>query len=189
VPASDPQDVARLIEDSRNGSQAALDTLLPLVYAELHRVARGYLSRQQPGHTLQPTALVNEAYLKLVGQREQRWQNRAHFVAVAAQSMRHIMVDHFRRRHYQKRGGDAVRVTLDDSLAVAPDRSDEVVALDEALTKLAAQDARKARIAELRYFGGLSVEETAEVLSVSPATVVREWKLTKAWLERALSER
>jgi RNA polymerase sigma factor (TIGR02999 family) len=189
VPASDPKDVARLIEESCNGSQAALDTLLPLVYDELHRVARGYLSRQQPGHTLQPTALVNEAYLKLVGHREQRWQNRAHFVAVAAQSMRHIMVDHFRRKHYQKRGGDAVRVTLDDALAIAPDRSDEVVALDEALTALAGQDARKARIAELRYFGGLSVEETAEVLSISPATVVREWKLTKAWLERALSKR
>lgn len=186
--ASPPdRDVTRLLDDWSRGNRAALDELIPLVHAELHRLARGYLAREKPGHTLQPTALINEAYLKLVGEREMKWQNRSHFVAVAAQLMRFILVDHARRKGYQKRGGDAVRVTFDESLEVSDERGAELVALDDALKKLAAQDERKAKIAELRYFGGLSVEETAEAMSVSVATIMRDWRLTKAWLQRELS--
>lgn len=182
-----PHEVTRLLDDWSRGNRGALDALMPLVHAELHAVARRYLGRERPGHTLQPTALVNEAYLRLVGERAMKWQNRAHFVAVAAQLMRFILVDHCRRKWYPKRGGRAARVTFDDNLVVAPERSDELLALDEALTKLAALDQRKSRIAELRYFGGLSVEETAEALSVSVSTVMRDWRLTKAWLRRELS--
>jgi RNA polymerase sigma-70 factor (ECF subfamily) len=184
---SSPPDVTQLLEDWSQGDRQALDTLMPLVHDELHRVARGYLARERPGHTLQATALVNEAYLRLIGEREMRWQNRAHFIGVAAQLMRFILVDHCRRKNYQKRGGDVARVTFDEDLQVTVERSDELMALDAALTKLAAHDERKSRIAELRYFGGLSVEETAEALSVSPATIVRDWRLTRAWLLRELS--
>jgi RNA polymerase sigma-70 factor (ECF subfamily) len=184
---SSRHEVTRLLENWSNGDRQALDALIPLVHDELHRVARGYLARERTGHTLQATALVNEAYLRLVGEREMRWQNRAHFIAVAAQLMRFILVDHSRRKRYQKRGGDAVRVTFDDNLQVAVDSHDELLELDAALSKLALQDERKGRIAELRYFGGLSIEETAEALSVSPATVVREWRLTRAWLKKELS--
>jgi RNA polymerase sigma-70 factor (ECF subfamily) len=179
--------VTRLLDDWSRGDRGALDELMPLVHAELHRLARGYLARERPGHTLQPTALINEAYLKLVGERDMKWQSRAHFIGVAAKLMRFILVDHVRRKGYQKRGGGAVRVTFDENLEVAADeRGEELLALDEALEKLAAQDPRKATMAELRYFGGLSVEETADALSVSVATVMRDWKLTKAWLQREL---
>lgn len=178
---------SRLLGDRSRGNGASLDDVMPLIHAELHRLARGYLARERPGHTLQPTALVNEAYLKLAGERAMTWQGRAHFVGVAAKMMRFILVDHARKKKGSKRGGGAVRVTFDDSLEVsAAERSAELLALDEALTKLAAQDPRKGRIAELRYFGGLSVEETAEALQVSVATVMRDWRLTRAWLRREL---
>jgi RNA polymerase sigma-70 factor (ECF subfamily) len=180
-------EVTRLLEDWSRGDRQALDALIPLVHDELHRLAKGYLARERPGHTLQATALVNEAYLRLVGERDMLWQSRAHFIGVAAQLMRFILVDHCRRKNFQKRGGDAVRVTFDENLEVTVERSDELMALDEALNKLASQDERKSRIAELRYFGGLSVEETAEALSISVATVMRDWRLTRAWLQRELS--
>jgi len=180
-------EVTRLLEDWSQGDRKALDALIPLVHDELHRLARAYLAHERPGHTLQATALVNEAYLRLVGEREMKWQSRAHFIGVAAQLMRFILVDHCRRKRYQKRGGGAARVTFDEGLQVTLERSDELMALDEALDRLAAQDERKSRIAELRYFGGLSVEETAEVLSVSVATVMRDWRLTRAWLQRELA--
>jgi RNA polymerase sigma factor (TIGR02999 family) len=182
-----PHDVTRLLEDVNRGNRTALDTLIPLVHDELHRLARGYLARERPGHTLQPTALVNEAYLRLIGERAD-WKNRAHFIGVAAQLMRFILVDHCRHKHYQKRGGGAARVTFDENLQLAAEcDGEELLALDDALKKLAAQDARKSQIAELRYFGGLSVEETAEALSISVATVMRDWRLTKAWLQKELS--
>ena len=181
--------ITRLLDGWSRGDRGALDELMPLVHAELHKIARRCLARERSGHTLQPTALINEAYLKLVGERDMRWQNRAHFVGVAAQLMRFILVDHHRRKKNIKRGGGTVRVTFDPNLEIAaPDRDDDqFLALDAALTRLAAQDERKARIAELKYFGDLSVEETAEALSVSTATVVREWRLTRAWLHRELT--
>lgn len=180
------REVSRLLEEWSRGNRQALDDLIPLVHTELHRLARGYLARERPGHTLQPTALVNEAYLKLVGERDMAWQGRAHFVGVAAQLMRYILVDHCRRKRNQKRGGGAARVTFDENLQVGAGRGEDLIALDAALTKLAAQDARKGRIAELRYFGGLSVEETAQALAVSVATVMRDWRLARAWLQREL---
>jgi RNA polymerase sigma factor (TIGR02999 family) len=180
-------EVTRLLDDWSRGNRGALDALIPLVHEELHRLARGYLARERPGHTLQPTALINEAYLKLVGERDMKWQSRSHFVAVAAQLMRYILVDHCRKKQYTKRGGDLLRVTFDENLDVAERPSADLMALDDALEKLAKQDERKSRIAELRYFGGLSVEETAEALSVSVATVTRDWRLTKAWLQRELT--
>jgi len=180
-------EVTRLLDDWSRGNREALDALLPLVHAELHRIAQRHLGRERPDHTLQPTALVNELYLRLVGEREMKWQNRAHFLAVAAQLMRFILVDHCRRKRSPKRGGPLPHVTFDVDLVAAPVRKDELIALDEALAKLAALDLRKSRIAELRYFGGLSVEETAEALSVSVATVMRDWRLAKAWLHRELS--
>lgn len=186
-PMPSHQEVTRLLEDWSRGDRQALDALMPLVHDELHRLARGYLARERPGHTLQATALVNEAYLRLVGERNMQWQSRAHFIGVAARLMRFILVDHCRRKHYQKRGGDSARVPFDEDLPVAAGRGEELIALDHALTKLAAQDERKGRIAELRYFGGLTVEETAEVLSVSVATVMRDWRLTRAWLQRELA--
>jgi RNA polymerase sigma-70 factor (ECF subfamily) len=182
-----PQEVTRLLDDWSRGNRAALDALMPVVHDELRRLARGYLAREVPGHTLQPTALVNEVYLRLIGEREMQWQSRAHFIAVSAQLMRFILVDHCRRKRYAKRGGSARRVTFDENLEVTTERDEELIALDEALTKLSKQDERKSRIAELRYFGGLNVEETAEALSISVATVMRDWRLTKAWLHRELS--
>ena len=179
--------MTRLLDDWSQGDRAALDRLMPLVHAELRRLARGYLRRERPGHTLQPTALVNEAYLKLVGERQMQWQSRAHFVGVAAQIMRFILVDHCRRKRSAKRGGDALRVTFDEGLDVPDERGAGLIALDDVLKRLSEQDPRKGRIAELRYFGGLSVEETAEALDVSVATVMRDWRLTRAWLQRELT--
>lgn len=177
----------RLLQNWSGGDRAALDALMPLVHDELHRLARSYLSRERPGQTLQPTALVNEAYLKLVGEREMEWRSRSHFIAVAAQLMRFILVDHCRKKRYAKRGGAAIRVTFDENLEIGYDRGAELIALDDALKKLELQDPRKSRIAELRFFGGLSVEETAEAMSVSVATVMREWRIAKAWLQRELA--
>lgn len=162
-----------------------IDDVMPAVYAELKRVAAAYLRRERPGQTLQPTALVNEAYVRLAGQHP-RFQNRAHFCAIAANAMRQILVERARARNAQKRGGGAARVTLDEGLAPAPGPAIDLSALDEALTRLAALDAQQARIVELRFFGGLSVDETADVLGVSPATVKRHWSVARAWLAREL---
>lgn len=163
----------------------SVDAMAEEVYAELRRVAAAYLRRERPGQTLQPTALVNEAYVRLARQHP-RFQNRAHFCAIAANAMRQILVERARARHAQKRGGGAARVTLEDNMAVSPEAAIDLTALDEALTRLAALDARQARIVELRFFGGLSVEEAAESLGVSPATLKRQWAIARAWLAREL---
>jgi len=182
------QEVTQLLVDWRNGNQAALDQLMPLVYDELRRLAKRYMNRENPGHTLQTTALVNEAYLRLIDQGNVEWQNRAHFFAIAAQIMRHLLVDHARSQHFAKRGGGAHQVSLDEALVVTEGREADLLALDEALDRLAAFDRRKSQIVELRYFGGLSTEETAEVLGVSEITIKREWLKAKAWLYRELSQ-
>lgn len=181
-------EVTRLLVAWREGNQNALDELLPMVYDELRRIARRYLSRESPGHTLQATALVNEAYLRLVNQQNLDWQNRTHFFAVAARVMRHLLVDHARSHQYAKRGGGAVQVTLNEALDVSAQSNElaDVLALDEALEKLAKVDPRKCQLIELRYFGGLSVEETATILNVSDITIKREWAKAKAWLFREL---
>ena len=186
--SSTSHEVTQLLIDWGNGDQAPLDRLMPLVHAELRRMARRYMSRQNPGHTLQTTALINEAFLKLVGSHDKHFQNRAHFFGVAAQAMRHILVDYARAKQYEKRGGGAQQVSLDEALTVSAERAAELVALDDALKELANIDSRKSRVVELRYFGGLSVEETAEVLNVSAVTVMRDWSLAKAWLHRELSK-
>jgi len=178
--------VTQLLLAWGEGDQDALAQLTTLVYAELHRLAKRYMGHERPGHTLQTTALVNEAYLRLVDSSCVRWQNRAHFFAVAAQLMRRILVDFARNRKYQKRGGNLNRVTLDDALGLASEPGADIVALDDALQELAKIDPRKAKVVELRFFGGLSVEETAEVLAVSADTVGRYWNTAKAWLRREL---
>ena len=169
------------------GNDSALERLIPLVYDELHRIARRHIGHEAIGHSLQPTALVNEAYLRLVAAHNVAWQDRTHFLAVSARIMRRILVDHARSRRYQKRGGDAVRVTFDEALAVSDESTQDLVALDDALVALETFDERKSRVIELRFFGGLSVEETASVLEVSPDTVLRDWRLAKAWLRREMS--
>ncbi len=184
--ATSPKEVTRLLLDWGSGDQAALERLMPLVDRELHRLAHRYIRRERPDHTLQTTALVNEAYLRLVDQRNVHWKNRAHFYALSAQLMRRILVDHARKRKYAKRGGETHKISLDEAMTVSNERTKDLVALDDALTKLAAIDPRKSKLVELRFFGGLSVEETAEVLSVSIITVNREWKLAKAWLYNLL---
>jgi RNA polymerase sigma factor (TIGR02999 family) len=171
------------------GDAAALDQLVPIVYEELHRQAQRYLRRESPGHTLQTTALVHEAYLRLVDQREARWQNRAQFFGVAAQLMRRILVDHARRHQAAKRGGSAIQVPFEEGAVAAVESEVDLVALDDALTRLAAFDPQEARVVELRYFTGLGIEETAEALRISPATVKREWAMARAWLKRELGER
>jgi RNA polymerase sigma factor (TIGR02999 family) len=184
---SQPAEVTRLLRDWRDGNRDALDQLMPLVYDELRRLARRHMRHQAPGHTLQTTAVVNEAYLRLVDQPGIDWQDRAHFFAVAAQAMRYLLVDHARSQQAAKRGGAAQHVELDEVAVMAPERSAEMLALDEALGRLAALDPRQGQIVELRYFGGLSLEETAEVMGISAITVRREWGKAKAWLYRELS--
>ena len=179
--------VTRLLVDVRLGRRDALDRLLPLVHDELHRIAAGYMRRERADHTLQPTALVNEAYLRLVDQRDVEWRDRAHFLGVAAQLMRMILVDHARARRAAKRAGGAERVSLDDTVIVVGERDVDLLALDEALGRLAALDPRLCRVVELRYFGGLTTRETAEVLGVSTATVEREWATARGWLRRELT--
>jgi RNA polymerase sigma factor (TIGR02999 family) len=179
-----PDGVTQLLINWRNGDKAALDQLTPLVYEELRRLARAFMGRERQNHTLQTSALINEAYLKLVDQDETNWQNRAHFFAVAAQIMRHILVDHARSYGYEKRGAGAQRVGLDDVRVFSEERAGELVALDEALTNLATVDPRKSRIVELRFFGGLNIDDTAGVMELSPTTVQREWRAAKAWLQR-----
>lgn len=182
----DSSDVTRLLIDWRRGDKEALDRLMPVVYGELHRLAEIYLHRERPGHTLQPTALVNEAYLRLVDQRQVEWQSRAHFFGIAAQMMRRILVDRARAHKADKRGGGLYRVTLDSSFDVEERRDLDLLALDEALEALAKLDPRQSRIVELRFFVGLTIEETAEVIGVSPITVRRDWNLAKAWLYREI---
>jgi RNA polymerase sigma factor (TIGR02999 family) len=169
-----------------NGDDAALEQLIPLVHAELRRIARRHMAGERVGHSLQPTALVNEAYLRLVDVRRMKWQDRAHFFAMSARLMRRILVDFARSKHYQKRGGGAQKVSFDEGLVISDERGGDLVALDDALTALTAMDPRKSQVVEMRFFGGLSVEETAESLHVSPETVMRDWKLAKAWLLREL---
>jgi RNA polymerase sigma factor (TIGR02999 family) len=185
--AASSETVTALLLQWRDGDREAFDRLVPLVYHELRRLAKGYMRRQRAGHTLQTSALINETYLRLIDHKNMRWQNRAHFFAVAAQAMRRILVDHARARGYAKRGGEALRVSLDEAATIAAERSAEMVALDEALNELAGFDERKSRIVELRFFGGLGVEETAHVLQVSPVTVMREWRGAKLWLLRTMS--
>jgi RNA polymerase sigma-70 factor, ECF subfamily len=179
-------DVTRLLRQSRDGDPAAMDELLPLVYRELRRIAGAYLRSQRPDHTLQPTALLNEAYIKLAGAEPQQWNSRTHFFATAAAIMRNILVDHARSRQAEKRGGGVTPVSLDLAMDHAAGKPADLVALDDALQALAARDERKARVLELRYFGGLSVEETAEVLGLSVATVGREARFAAAWLRREM---
>jgi len=179
-------EVTQLLLAWSDGDREALDQLIPLVYDHLRQLARRYMRRERPGHTLQTTALVNEVYLRLIDQRQARFENRAHFFAIAAQLMRRIVVDHARTQHRAKRGGGAERLSLDEAALLSPLQSAEVLALDEALQSLAEVDKRKGRVIEMRYFGGLSVEETAAVLGVSENTVIRDWALAKAWLRREM---
>jgi RNA polymerase sigma factor (TIGR02999 family) len=182
------KDVTQLLVDWGKGDKQALDGLMPLVYDELHRIASRYLRRERPGHTLQTTALINEAYMRLVDQNRVSWQSRAHFFGVAAQMMRRILVDHARSHLYAKRGGGAQKLTLDEAIATPQERDLDLVALDDALTTLAEVDPQQGRIIELRFFGGLTIDETAEVLSISPATVKRDWNMAKAWLYGEISK-
>ena len=183
-----PHELTQLLLAWSDGDKTALDKLLPLVYDELRRLARHYMSRERAGHTLQTTALVNEAYLRLIDQKQVRWQSRAHFFAIAAQLMRRILVDHARKHAYAKRGGGARKVPLDEAANVSEERAADLVALDEALIGLTEIDPQQARIVELKFFGGLSTEETAEVLVLSPAKVRREWSAAKAWLYHELNK-
>ena len=184
-----PKEVTQLLIAWSNGEEEALEKLAPLIYDELRRIARRYMKREPAGHTLQTTALVNEAYLRLIEQKGMKWQNRAHFFAISAQLMRRILVSMARARHANKRGGEARQVSLDEALLISEERAAELVALDEAMNELAALDPRRSRVVELRYFGGLSVEETAEVLNISPETVMRDWKRAKAWLYTQLNRK
>jgi RNA polymerase sigma factor (TIGR02999 family) len=182
-------EVTQLLIAWSNGDKAALDKLTPLVYEELRRLAHHYMSHERPGHTLQTTALVNEAYLRLVNRQGVHWQSRAHFFAIAATLMRSILVDHARSHAYAKRGGGTRKIELDEAMIVSQERAAEVVALDDVLKQLADFDPQQSRIVELRFFGGLTIDETAEVLDLSPATIKREWSTARAWLYRELSKR
>ena len=181
------ENVTRLLAEAGSGNQDAVEKLIPLLYSELRRLAASYLRQERPNHTLQATALVHEAYLRLVDQKQVRWKNRGHFFAVAAQQMRRILVDYSRKRQAAKRGGPNPAV-LDEVAVLSDDRTGEIVILDQILGKLAALDPQQARIVELRFFGGLSVEETAEVLGISSATIKREWAVAKAWLAREMGK-
>ena len=183
------KEVTQLLIDWSSGDQAAFDKLVPLVYEELRRLAHHYMSREHVGHTLQTTALVNEAYLRLVDQKRMRWQNRAHFFAIAAQMMRRILVDYARKRRYAKRGGDLLKVSLTEAEGLTEGRVADVMALDEALKSLAEIDPQQSSVVELRFFGGLTIEETAEVLGLSRDMVNREWTTAKAWLYQEMSNR
>jgi RNA polymerase sigma-70 factor, ECF subfamily len=186
VTGTRPQEVTELLHAWRSGDQGALDKLIPLVYGELHRLAHRYMLREYGNNTLQTTAVVNEAYLRLIDTQKIEWKDRAHFFAISANLMRRILVEFARSRGRHKRGGDVRKVELDEAMVVAPQRGADLVALDDALTALAGIDERKAKVIELRYFGGLSVEETAEALNIGPDTVMRDWRLAKAWLVREM---
>ena len=184
-----PENITELLASYGRGDKESLDQLMPVVYDELRRQAARYLRREQAGHTLQTTALIHEAYVRLVDQRNMQWQNRAHFFGIAAQMMRRILVDHARSKKRAKRGGSDVRVSLDDATVAVKGQDLDVVALDEALQRLAQIDEQQSRVVELRFFSGLSVEETAEVMGISKSTVKRDWSMAKAWLHRELSGR
>ena len=183
-----PHEVTQLLIDWSNGSQDAVEHLFPLVYEELRRLAHRYMRRERPGHTLQTTAVVHEAYLRLIDQNHVQWQNRAHFFAIAAQMMRRILITHAQSHAYAKRGGGALKVSLDEAAVLSPSRAGELIALDEALKSLAVIDVRRSQVVELRFFVGLSNEEIAEVLKISPNTVTRDWNVAKAWLYREMSK-
>jgi RNA polymerase sigma factor (TIGR02999 family) len=180
-------EITELLAEWRDGNQSALDELYPLVYNELHRLARRYMSRERKGHTLQATALINEAYVRLVDQKNVQWANRSHFFAISAQIMRRILIDHARRHGYAKRGGGAHQVSLEEAATVVPDQSQELLRLDEALKSLAEMDPRRSQVVELRYFGGLNNEEIADVLQISENTVTRDWNMARAWLYQQLT--
>jgi RNA polymerase sigma factor (TIGR02999 family) len=184
--SASPDEVTQLLLDWSSGDKAALDKLTPLVYEELRRLAHHHMGRERPGHTLQTTAIVNEAYIHLINQRGVKWQNRAHFFGISSRLMRRILTGYARSRQCAKRGGGAHQVELDEAMVVSEERVAEMAALDDALNSLARIDERKSRIVEMRFFGGLSIEETAEVLGVSPGTVMRDWTLAKAWLRREI---
>lgn len=182
------QDLTRLLLSWRQGNAAALDQLVPLVYQQLHRLARRYMAGQNPGHTLQATGLVNEAYVRLIDCQQVDWKDRAHFFAISAQIMRRVLIDSARAAHYQKRGGGAKKATLQDHLVISPERGQDLIALDDALQVFATRFSRQSQVVEFRFFGGLSVEETAEVLQVSAVTVMRDWQFAKVWLARELKK-
>jgi len=185
--ATSPKSVTQLLIEWRDGDETALEKLLPLVYDELRRLAHYYMRRERPDHTLQTSALINEAYIRLVDHKGMRWQNRSHFYGVASQAMRRVLIDHARSRAYAKRGPGLRAVDLDEAAAVVQQQAADLLALDDALTDLSTIDPRKATIVEMRYFGGMSVDEVGEALGVSPVTVMRDWRAAKAWLLRAIS--
>lgn len=187
MPSTSPKEITRLLIAWSEGDESALADLTPLIYEELHRLARHYMRNERAGHTLQTSALVNEAYVRLIDWKNVRWQNRAHFFGVSAQLMRRILVDFARSRRYQKRGGREPVLALEDVPEIPSGKTTDLVALDEALNTLSQLDSRQSKVVELRFFGGLSIEEAAEVLKVSPATVRRDWSLARAWLHRELS--
>ncbi len=189
VIGNSPHDLTLLLQDWRHGNQAALDKLVPLIYAELHRLAHIYMTRERPGHLLQTSALINEAYLRLIDARKVEWQNRAHFFAIAANLMRRTLVEFARTRGASKRRGELHKISFRESFIPSPESNPDLIALDDALNALAAVDPRQARVVELRFFGGLSEEETAEVLGVSRLTVIRDWKSAKLWLLHELKHR
>ena len=181
--------VTKLLVEWGSGDQTALEKLMPLVYEELHQMAKGYMNKQYGGHTFQTTELIHEAYLKLAKKEEQNWKNRAHFFGVAAQAMRHILVDHARAKQMQKRGGtEAIHITLEETALISTGQSDEIIALDDALNALGKLDQRKMRVVELKFFGGLNIDEIAEALAVSRDTVKNDWRFAKSWLLRELSD-
>jgi RNA polymerase sigma-70 factor (ECF subfamily) len=187
MPASG-QRITELLGEVQAGKAGSTDELIPLLYDELRRLAAGYLRRERPGHTLQPTALVNEAYLRLVEQKDAPWNGLAHFIGIAARVMRQVLVDHARRKGAQRRGGAKPKLTLNEAIVYSNEQPGELLAVDELLTRLADLDAQQARVVELRVFGGLSIEETAEALCISPATVKRDWAMAKAWLTREIGK-
>jgi RNA polymerase sigma factor (TIGR02999 family) len=187
IPSLPPQEVTQLLVDWGNGNQAALDRLMPVVYTELRQLAHQYMRRERPGHTMQTTALIHEAYLRLVDQNQVRWQHQAHFFGIAARLMRQILIEHARSHTRAKRGGGVGTISLDEAAIVSQARATELLALDDALERLATIDPRKSQVVELRFFGGLSVEEAAQVLNIAPNTVLRDWRMAKAWLRREIS--
>jgi len=189
MPVGSDKEITQLLVAWSEGDQSALEQLVSVIHSELHRLAHHYMRHERPGHVLQTSALVNEAYIRLIDWKNVRWQNRAHFFGVAAQLMRRILVDFARQKNYLKRGGDALQVSLNEAAALAIERSEDLIALDDALTALGQLDERKAQVVEMRFFGGLSVEEVAQVLDVSKETVMRDWRLAKVWLLRELDEK
>jgi len=188
MPIAASHEVTQLLMAWNDGDQSALERLIPLVHAELHRIARRYMRNERAGHMLQTSALINEAYMRLIDAQQVHWQNRAHFFGIAAQLMRRVLVDFARSRSYKKRGGGAFQVSLDETMVITKERGEDLVALDEALSALSELDERKGRVVEMRFFGGLSEKEIAEALTVSQETVRRDWRLAKSWLRRRLSE-